>query len=70
VHFIVPELDVGEQIIHQEAFAVRPGTPLEEVMRLGEREHEPRCRVVGLRRVEDGEVELDYHKVVAVGKAP
>ena len=31
VHFIVPELDAGEQIIHQEAFAVRPGTPLEEV---------------------------------------
>ena len=70
VHFIVPELDAGEQIIHQEAFAVRPGTPLEEVTRLGEREHEPRCLVEGLRRVVDGEVELHYHKVVAVRKAP
>jgi formyltetrahydrofolate deformylase len=70
VHFIVPELDAGEQIIHQEAFAVRLGTPLEEVTRLGEREHEPRCLVEGLRRVVDGEVELHYHKVVAVRKAP
>jgi formyltetrahydrofolate deformylase len=70
VHFIVPELDAGEQIIHQEAFAVRPGTPLEEITRLGEREHEPRCLVEGLRRVVDGEVELHYHKVVAVRKAP
>jgi len=70
VHFIVPELDAGEQIIHQEAFAVRPGTPLEEVTRRGEREHEPRCLVEGLRRVVDGEVELHYHKVVAVRKAP
>jgi formyltetrahydrofolate deformylase len=70
VHFIVPELDAGEQIIHQEAFAVRPGTSLEEVTRLGEREHEPRCLVEGLRRVVDGEVELHYHKVVAVARAP
>jgi formyltetrahydrofolate deformylase len=70
VHFIVPELDAGEQIIHQEAFAVAPGTPLEEITRLGEREHEPRCLVEGLRRVADGEVELHYHRVVAVGKAP
>ena len=70
VHFIVPELDAGEQIIHQEAFAVSPGTPLEEVTSLGEREHEPRCLVEGLRRVVDGEVEPHYHKVVAVRKAP
>jgi formyltetrahydrofolate deformylase len=70
VHFIVPELDAGEQIIHQEAFAVGPGTPLEEVTRLGEREHEPRCLVEGLRRVVDGEVELYYHRVVAVREAP
>jgi formyltetrahydrofolate deformylase len=70
VHFIVPELDAGEQIIHQEAFAVSPGTSLEEVIRRGERDHEPRCLVEGLRRVVDGEVELHYHKVVAVRKAP
>ena len=70
VHFIVPELDAGEQTIHQDAFTVAPGTPLEEVTRLGERENEPRCLVEGLRRVVDGEVELHYHKVVAVRKAP
>ena len=29
VHFIVPELDAGNQIIHQDAFAVTPGTPLD-----------------------------------------
>jgi formyltetrahydrofolate deformylase len=68
VHFIVPELDAGEQIIHQEAFAVAPGTPLAEIVRTGEREHEPRCLVEGLRRVVDGEVELHYHKVVPVPK--
>jgi formyltetrahydrofolate deformylase len=68
VHFIVPELDAGEQIIHQEAFAVAPGTPLEEITRRGEREHEPRCLLEGLRRVVDGEVELHYHKVVPVRK--
>jgi formyltetrahydrofolate deformylase len=32
--------------------------------------YEPRCLVEGLRRVVDGEVELHYHKVVAVTKAP
>jgi formyltetrahydrofolate deformylase len=70
VHFIVPELDAGEQIIHQETFTVVPGTPLEEVTRIGEREHEPRCLVEGLRRVVDGEVELHYQRVVPVRKAP
>jgi formyltetrahydrofolate deformylase len=70
VHFIVPELDAGEQIIHQDAFAVAPGTPLEEIVRTGEREHEPRCLVEGLRRVMDGEVELHYNKVVPAKKAP
>jgi formyltetrahydrofolate deformylase len=64
VHFIVPELDAGEQIIHQDTFAVPPGTPLAEVIRRGEREHEPRCMVEGLRRVVDREVELHCHKVV------
>jgi formyltetrahydrofolate deformylase len=70
VHFIVPELDAGEQTIHQDAFTVAPGTPLEEITRMGEREHEPRCLVEGLRRVVDGEVELHYHKVVPVRKSP
>ncbi|MCA9080089.1 MAG: formyltetrahydrofolate deformylase [Planctomycetaceae bacterium] len=64
IHFIVPELDAGNQIIHQDAFAVSPGTPLDEIVRIGEREHEPRCLHEGLRRVLDREVELHFHRVV------
>jgi folate-dependent phosphoribosylglycinamide formyltransferase PurN len=70
VHFIVPELDAGEQIIHQDTFAVPPGTPLAEVIRRGEREHEPRCLVEGLRRVVEREVELHYHRVVTAAPRP
>ena len=33
VHFIVPELDAGAQIIHQDTFTVPPGTPLDETLR-------------------------------------
>jgi formyltetrahydrofolate deformylase len=65
-HFIVPELDAGGQIIQQETFSVAPGTPLEEIIRVGQTEHEPRCLVEGLRRVLDHEVELHFHKVVPV----
>jgi formyltetrahydrofolate deformylase len=64
VHFIVPELDAGEQIIHQTTFTVPPGVPLEEVIRLGESDNEPRCLSEGLRRVVDREVELHFHRVV------
>lgn len=64
VHFIVPELDAGDQIIHQDTFTVAPGTPLEEILRIGETDHEPTCLVEGLRRVLDREVELHFHKVV------
>jgi formyltetrahydrofolate deformylase len=64
VHFIVPELDAGNQIIFQEAFSVLPGTSLPDIKRLGESDHEPHCLVEGLRRVIDGEVELHFHRVV------
>jgi formyltetrahydrofolate deformylase len=64
VHFIVPELDAGNQIIHQSTFTVVPGTPLEEIIRLGETDHEPRCLCEGVRRVVDREVELHFHRVV------
>jgi formyltetrahydrofolate deformylase len=64
VHFIVPELDAGEQIIHQDTFVVPPGTPLTEVVRIGTSDHEPSCLVEGLRRVLDREVELRFHRVV------
>lgn len=66
VHFIVPELDAGNQIIHQSTFTVQPGTTLEEIKRLGEQEHEPACLVEGLRRVVDREVELHFHRVARV----
>lgn len=64
VHFIVPELDAGNQIIFQDAFSVLPGTALADVKRLGETDHEPNCIVEGLRRVIDREVELHFHRVV------
>jgi len=67
VHFIVPELDAGDQIIHQDTFTVAPGTSLNEIMRIGMTDHEPTCLVEGLRRVLDHEVELHFHKVVPVG---
>jgi formyltetrahydrofolate deformylase len=64
VHFIVPDLDAGNQIIHQSTFTVFPGTPLEQIKRLGESDHEPSCLVEGVRRVLDREVELHFHRVI------
>lgn len=64
VHFIVPELDAGNQIIHQSTFTVFPGTPLEQIKRQGQSDHEPSCLVEGVRRVLDREVELHFHRVV------
>jgi formyltetrahydrofolate deformylase len=64
VHFIVPELDAGNQIIHQSTFTVFPGTSLEAIKRQGETDHEPSCLVEGIRRVVDREVELHFHRVV------
>ena len=67
VHFIVPELDAGNQIIHQSTFTVFPGTSLELIKRQGESDHEPSCLVEGIRRVVDREVELHFHRVVRRG---
>lgn len=64
VHFIVPELDAGNQIINQSTFTVFPGTPLDAIKRQGETDHEPGCLVEGLRRVVDREVELHFHRVI------
>ncbi|REJ66806.1 MAG: formyltetrahydrofolate deformylase [Planctomycetota bacterium] len=68
-HFIVPELDAGNQIIYQSTFTVPPGMPLDEIMRRGHAENEPHCFVEGVRRVVDREVQLHFHRVVA-GKQP
>jgi formyltetrahydrofolate deformylase len=70
VHFIVPELDAGDQIIHQDTFTVAPGTSLEQITRIGMTDHEPTCLVEGLRRVIDREVELHFHRVVPVDGPP
>ena len=64
VHFIVPELDAGNQIIYQGAFSVLPGTSLTDIKRVGESDHEPNCLAEGIRRVVDREVELHFHRVI------
>jgi formyltetrahydrofolate deformylase len=65
-HFIVPELDAGNQIINQSSFTVPPGTSRDEVIRRGEQQNEPQCLVEGVRRVVDGEVAMHFNRVVAV----
>jgi formyltetrahydrofolate deformylase len=64
-HFIVPELDAGNQILYQSTFTVPPGMPLADIIGLGERDNEPHCLVEGVRRVVDREVFLHFHRVVA-----
>ncbi|MFM8572351.1 MAG: formyltransferase family protein [Pirellula sp.] len=64
-HFIVPELDAGNQTINQSTFSVEPGTKLEEVIRHGQQHNEPDCLVEGLRRVCAREVQLHFHRVIA-----
>ena len=64
-HFIVPELDAGNQIINQTTYTVPPGMKIDEIIRLGQEDNEPRCLVEGVRRVVDGEVQLHFHRVVA-----
>ena len=68
-HFIVPELDAGNQIINQTTFNVPPGTRLEEIVRLGQEDNEPRCLAEGVRRVVQREVQLHFHRVIATGQA-
>jgi len=64
-HFIVPELDAGNQTIHQSTFSVPPGTRIEDIVREGQEVNEPRCLVEGVRRVVDLEVKLHFHRVIA-----
>ena len=70
VHFIIPELDAGDQIINQRTFSVSPGTSLEEIVQIGESTNEPAALVEGVRRVVDREVELHFHKVIRRACAP
>lgn len=64
-HFIVPELDAGNQTINQSTFSVPPGTKIEDIVRQGQEVNEPRCLVEGVRRVVTSEVKLHFHRVVA-----
>lgn len=64
-HFIVPELDAGNQIIYQSTFTAAPGMKLGEIKRIGQEDNEPRCLVEGVRRVVEREVQLHFHRVVA-----
>ncbi len=64
-HFIIPELDAGNQTINQRTFSVLPGTPLEDIIAQGESQNEPRCLMEGVRRVVDREIRLHFHRVVA-----
>ncbi len=64
-HFIIPELDAGNQTINQRTFSVAPGTKLDEIIRIGQEENEPKCLVEGVRRVIDREVRLHFHRIVA-----
>ncbi len=64
-HFIIPELDAGNQIINQRTFSVVPGTPLDQIIRQGEQENEPACLAEGVRRVVAREVQLHFHRVIA-----
>ncbi len=64
-HFIIPELDAGDQTIHQDTFTVNPGTTLKQIIKRGREDNEHRVLLEGVRRVVDGEVALRFHKVVA-----
>lgn len=64
-HFIVPELDAGNQIIYQSTFAAPPGMKLDEIVRRGQEDNEPHCLVEGVRRVVNRQVQLRFHRVIA-----
>ncbi len=65
-HFIVPELDAGNQIIHQATFTAPLGAKLDDIIRMGQQDNEPNCLLEGVRRVVNREVQLHFHRVVAV----
>lgn len=64
-HFIVPELDAGNQTIYQSTFNVAPGTGIDEIVKAGQEINEPACLLEGVRRVVDLEVKLHFHRVIA-----
>jgi formyltetrahydrofolate deformylase len=69
-HFIVPDLDAGNQTVYQSTFQVMPGMKLDEIRRIGQEDNEPHCLVEGVRRVVNGEVQLHFHRVIARTPSP
>jgi formyltetrahydrofolate deformylase len=65
-HFIIPELDEGNQIINQTSFSVDNGTPLKDIIEMGQIQNEPQCLVGALKKVVQGEVALHFNKVVKI----
>lgn len=63
-HFIVPELDAGNQIIYQAAFTAPLGSTLDDIINRGQSENEPNVLLEGVRRVVDNEVRLHFNRVV------
>ena len=68
-HFIVPELDAGNQIIYQSTFEISAGTTLAQVIEEGQMKNEPHCLVEGVRRVLERRVQLHFHRVVATSES-
>jgi formyltetrahydrofolate deformylase len=64
-HFIVPELDAGNQIIYQSTFTVGHSATLDDILKRGQEDNEPHCLVEGVRRVVSREVALHFHRVIA-----
>ena len=53
-------------MVPRATFSVAPGTSIDEIVKRGQEENEPRCLVEGVRRVVAGEVQLHFNKVVAI----
>ena len=64
-HFIVPELDAGNQIIYQSTFTATHDMKIDEIVRFGQENNEPHCLVEGMRRVVDREIQLHFHRVIS-----
>ena len=56
-HFIVPELDAGKPDDLPVDLHDSPGMKLDDIIRIGQEDNEPRCLVEGVRRVVDREID-------------
>ena len=65
-HFIVPELDAGNQIIQPNDIHRAAGNQAGRDHSHWAADNEPRCLVEGVRRVVQREVQLHFHRVIAL----